>query len=45
LKNFAQIDQLMMDVKKQAQEKAAEKISSMSPEQRKRFADKLSGNE
>ena len=41
LKNFAQIDQLMMDVKKQAQEKAAEKISSMSPEKRKRFADRL----
>ena len=45
LKNFAQIDQLMIDVKKQAQEKAAEKISSMSLDQRKRFADRLSGNE
>ena len=45
LKHFAQIDQLMMDVKNQAQEKAAEKISTMSPDERKRFANRLSGNE
>jgi hypothetical protein len=42
LKHFAVIDQLMESVKKQMREKAAEKISAMSPEERKRFADRLS---
>jgi len=41
LKHFAALDQLMDSVKNQAQQKAAEKISAMSPEDRRRFADKL----
>jgi hypothetical protein len=41
LKHFAEIDQLMSSVRNQTQEKAAAKISSMSAEERQRFAKKL----
>ena len=41
LKHFDAIDRLMDSVKKQTQERAAEKISAMSPDERERFADRL----
>ena len=41
IEHFAEIDQFMDKVKKQMQEKAAAKISTMSPDERKRFADRL----
>ena len=41
LKHFTEVDQLMADVKKKMQEKAATKISTMSLEDRKRFAERL----
>lgn len=44
MKHFADIDQLMDMIKKQTQEKAADKISAMTPEERQEFADSLLGN-
>ena len=41
LKHFSELDQTMNDVKGQMQEKAADKISSMSQEEREEFADHL----
>ena len=41
LKHFNEIDQLMGEVRKQTQVKAAEKISAMPKEERQRFADRL----
>ena len=41
LKHFSEIDQLMSDVRMKAQEKAATKISKLSPEERQKFADRL----
>lgn len=41
LKHFADVDQLMEGVRKATQDKAAEKISKMSDEDRQKFADKL----
>jgi hypothetical protein len=43
LKHFSSIDQIENDVKKKMQEKAAAKISSMSPDERHRFANALLG--
>jgi hypothetical protein len=45
LKHFSEIDKLMNAFRVQMQEKAANKIISMSPEERKRFADKILGGE
>lgn len=45
LANFSRIDEAMMNVKESFQQKAAEKISQMTPEQRKRFAEKLASKE
>ena len=42
LKHFADIDQIVAAVQKEAQEKAASKLASMSPEERQRFASFLS---
>ena len=41
LKHFAEIDALMDSVRKQTQQKAAERISTMSQEERQRFAKHL----
>ena len=41
LAHFAQVDQVMDSVKKEMQEKAAQKISVMTPEERQRFADRV----
>lgn len=41
LKHFADMDQIFDQVRKQTQQKAAEKISNMSPEERQRFAKTL----
>ena len=41
LQHFGATDALMDDVRRQTQEKAAAKISTMSPEDRQRFADRL----
>jgi hypothetical protein len=45
LKHFADIDKLMNASRNQMQEKAANKIISMTPEERKHFADKILGGE
>lgn len=45
LKHFTEIDKLMNVSRNQMQEKAANKIISMTPEERKRFADKILGGE
>jgi len=45
LKHFSDIDGVMDTVKKQAQERAANKIASMSEEERKRFAETLLNRE
>ena len=41
LAHFTQVDGVMDGVKKEMQEKAAEKIGAMSPDERQRFADRL----
>ena len=45
LKHFADIDGIMDTVRKQAQERAANKIASMSEEDRKRFVETLMNRE
>jgi hypothetical protein len=45
LAHFADIDQVMDSVRKEAQGKAADKISQMSDEERKQFAQNLAQNE
>jgi hypothetical protein len=41
LKHFSDVDQVMDEVKKEAQAKAAEKISAFSPDDRRQFAKSL----
>lgn len=41
LKHFTDLDQIMDGVRKEAQQKAAEKISAMSPEERQKFVHML----
>jgi hypothetical protein len=41
MKHFAEIDRIMAGVKEKMQEKAADKISAMSQEERKKFSDHL----
>ncbi|MDR3448949.1 MAG: hypothetical protein P4M15_04235 [Alphaproteobacteria bacterium] len=45
LKHFSDIDQVMNTVKKEAQTRAADKISAMSPEDRQKFAQSMLGKE
>ncbi len=45
LAHFAEVDRLMTEVRTQTQEKAAARISAMTPEDRERFAVRLRGKE
>jgi hypothetical protein len=45
LKHFAAMDEIMEGIKKEAQERAANKISSMSEEERKRLAQFLTSHD
>ena len=42
INSFGKIEKVMFEVKDRIQDKAAEKISKLSPEERKKLADKLS---
>jgi flagellar motility protein MotE (MotC chaperone) len=44
LKHFSDVDKLMSNGRNQMQDKAAAKISTMTPQERQKFADRLLGN-